>query len=304
MTQGERDRAARAAIGPDAAREKGEQLLKACQSESMDAAAMLQLIGEGADPDCLDSCDRSVLMLVSCEESPFDAVVARLIAAGAKLDFVDISGYSALTYASSWSRASTALLLVEAGAALNFLTTGNGITALNFADKEGLAAVSIAIRARGGRTGAELKAHLPPGEQLLWACKRGDAAAALQFINDGADLNCVDERGNSPLILASFSEKLDGVALRLIAAGANLDFVSADGYSAIIAACSAMRVATALLLIEAGAELDHTTKLMGESALDYAYKMDLADLAAAIRARGGHMGAELGAANCLPPPRR
>jgi hypothetical protein len=47
------------------------------------------------------------------------------------------------------------MLLVEAGAALN--QVGDvGKTALDHADDNGLAAVSAAIRARGGRSGAAL----------------------------------------------------------------------------------------------------------------------------------------------------
>ncbi len=54
-------------------------------------------------------------------------------------------------------RAATALLLIKAGAALNQVSN-DGHSALDWADENGLAAVSAAIRERGGRTGAEIKA--------------------------------------------------------------------------------------------------------------------------------------------------
>ena len=101
----------------------------------------------------------SPLIFASCSEE-LDVVAARLIAAGAKLDLVDKYGGSALMCACASKRASTALLLVEAGAALNQVSN-NGRSALDIANEKGLAAVSVAIRTRGGRTGAELASARP-----------------------------------------------------------------------------------------------------------------------------------------------
>ena len=137
-----------------AARAKGEQLLAACRNE--DASTALRLISEGADLDCVSGEGWSPLIYASWSEE-LDGVAARLIAAGAKLDLVDKSGESALIIACIYERAATALLLVEASAALNQVAI-NGKSALNYADREGLAAVSAVIRARGGRTGAEIRA--------------------------------------------------------------------------------------------------------------------------------------------------
>ena len=151
--QGERDKAARAALGPAAAYAKGDQLRVAC--ERGDAAAALQLIGEGADPDCVDGRGNSPLIL--CTYERLGPVAARLIAAGANLDLVDEKGNSALIMACFDKRAATALLLVEAGAATTQLDS-EGKSALDWADEKGLAAVSAAIRARERRAAAEMKA--------------------------------------------------------------------------------------------------------------------------------------------------
>ena len=78
----------------------------------------------------------------------------------AKLDLVDKYGGSALNYACIFKRATTALQLVEVGAALN-LVDSHGLSALDYADIKGLAAAAAAIRARGGLTGAELAAARP-----------------------------------------------------------------------------------------------------------------------------------------------
>jgi ankyrin repeat protein len=93
----------------------------------------------------------------ACMFSILEGVAARLIAAGAKFDLVDFQAKSALRWSCVYHHASAALLLAEAGAALNLVDI-NGKSALDEADEKGLAAVSTAIRARGGRTGAELRA--------------------------------------------------------------------------------------------------------------------------------------------------
>jgi ankyrin repeat protein len=96
-----------------------------------------------------------VTPLMTASYSGFDGVAARLIAAGAKLDLVDMNNFSALHCAFVPEPAVTAMMLIEAGAALNQVSS-LGRTALDEADMRGLASVAAAIRARGGLTSAEL----------------------------------------------------------------------------------------------------------------------------------------------------
>jgi hypothetical protein len=122
--QGERDKAARAALAPAEARAKGIKLLDIASDRlwlmlSCEVATTaLRLISEGADLNCVDSDGNSSLGAASRDEE-LDGVAARLIAAGAKLDRVNKDGDSALILACGNKRAATALLLVEAGATLN-----------------------------------------------------------------------------------------------------------------------------------------------------------------------------------------
>ena len=139
-------------------------------------ADALRLIGEGADLDRVDTSGRSPLIQASmCLELPaagarlmceeLNAVASRLVAAGAKLDLVDENGMSALIYACMWGRTATAQLLVAAGAALNQVALNGGNSALDWADEGGFnhdkvaefAPIAAAIRARGGKTRAELR---------------------------------------------------------------------------------------------------------------------------------------------------
>ena len=118
-------------------------------------------------------------------------------------------------------------------------------------------------------------------EQLLAACNGNNAGEALRLIDGGADLNCVNTNGMTPLILASESDKLDVVAARLVKKGANLDLIDKKGSSALMTACIFKRAATAMLLINAGADV----KLKdngNNTALEYAKISNLNDVKEAI----------------------
>ena len=325
--------AERVAIGEAAARVKGEALFAACRravskhdtskAKQDAAAAALRLIGEGADTERVDAVTGGTpLMLASCF-GILDAVAARLIVVGAKLDATDASGSTALVRACACKRAATAMLLIEAGASLDLSENTRGATALDCAVAQGLASVTTALCALGGRSGAEIKAARELGErdtaararlstrarerasdQLFAACacasdkretegrRLSAVAAALQAIGDGADPDVVHELGGlTPLVFASAYEVLDAVSARLISAGAALDLVNEDGRSPLLSACLHRRTVTARLLIEAGSPLNLTSE--GVSALDAADGAGLAYVAAAIRLRGGLTGAEL-----------
>ena len=98
-------------------------------------------------------------------------------------------------------------------------------------------------------------------------------------------------------MLASESAALDGVAARLVAAGAELDAEDENnGATALVKACAKGREATALLLCEAGASLGAADVDYDMGALEFAEARGMARVVAAIRARGGRTLAERRAA--------
>ena len=176
-------------------------------------------------------------------------------------------------------------------AALNLVDSDMGKTALDYANEGGrdkdkvaeLAPAAAAISARGGLTGAEIKARAAPpstavaaggsgaaaaqqypamptvearvkGAQLLKACEEKRTEDAMLLINEGADVDFVDWHGRSPLFMASVMG-LDTVAARLVEAGAKLDLVDKDGMSALMRASEGGRAAIAQLLADKGAKL-------------------------------------------------
>jgi ankyrin repeat protein len=59
-------------------------------------------------------------------------------------------------------------------------------------------------------------------EPLISAAERGDTAAALRLIADGADINAQDARGRTPVLAATHANRVETVRA-LIAAGADIN---------------------------------------------------------------------------------
>lgn len=63
---------------------------------------------------------------------------------------------------------------------------------------------------------------------MLDAAANGDTLTVIQLIRDGVDVNCVNDNGWSPLVMAAFNQHLDTVKL-LIDNGANVNHQSVNG---------------------------------------------------------------------------
>ena len=137
----------------------------------------------------------------------------------------------------------------------------------------------------------------PRDAPLLEACKARRLADAVKAAEDpSADVDTVDELGYNALMYCAFNPKFEAAAAALVERGAKLNVLSkSGGTSALVFACERGHAATALLLVQKGAKLDFRN-VGGKTALDYADEKGLADVAAAIRKKGGKTGAEVGPA--------
>ena len=63
---------------------------------------------------------------------------------------------------------------------------------------------------------------------LLDAAENGDTLLVNQLIRDGVEVNCVNDKGWSPLVMAAFNQHLDTVKV-LIDSGANVNHQSING---------------------------------------------------------------------------
>lgn len=108
------------------------------------------------------------------------------------------------------------------------------------------------------------------GETALHiVAKRGDAVYARYLLQQGANPNLRDKRGNSALMVA-----VNGGAVELIpifiAAKANLDLANDSGETPLIRAVQLRSLTMVRALLAAGADADHTDSLVGRSARTYA----------------------------------
>lgn len=102
---------------------------------------------------------------------------------------------------------------------------------------------------------------------LLQAAKVGALETTKELIKDGANVNCADAEGNSPLIFAAFYGHQDCVRL-LIDSGADVNQINnwKDKWTALQFACARGHAECVRLLIDSGANIDHVNN-KGNTAL-------------------------------------
>jgi len=274
----------------------------ACMAEELDAVAA-RLIAAGANLNLVNQVGGSALIIACGFGRAVTAML--LVEAGAELNVVEKNGFTALDRAIKEGLEEVAVAIRKRGGLTAAKIEAEAAAKAASPRALNAAAAAAALAALAGPAGAPASARdkalsrlsaaaaRAKGELLREACRDKDVVGALRLISEGADLDCVDAAtGWAPLTFCCIFEELDEVAAGLIAAGARLDLVSKDGWSALYFACSFKRAAMALRLLEAGAAVNVVT-LGGNTALDIADAKGLAAVAEALRARGGLTGAEL-----------
>ncbi|KAJ5272283.1 hypothetical protein N7478_007408 [Penicillium angulare] len=116
--------------------------------------------------------------------------------------------------------------------------------------------------------GADVNLRGWRGTTPLHTCIEQQALDAMNFlIENGSELNCVDEKNRSPLMLAS--EKYfhpEPIITRLIDAGADVNFTSPDGRTAILDAARWHHYESLQILLRHGADL-HFVDSNGQNVL-------------------------------------
>lgn len=110
------------------------------------------------------------------------------------------------------------------------------------------------------------------GETALHiVAKRGDAVYTRFLLQQGANPNLRDKRGNTPLITAIIAGAADLVPI-FIDAKANLNLANDSGETPLIRAVQQRSIPMIRALLAAGADPDQTDSLAGLSARDYAHQ--------------------------------
>ena len=193
-------------------------------------------------------------------------------------------GATALSWAAHWDDLETAELLVRAGANVN-MANDYGVTALSLACTNGSAAmVDMLLKA-----GANPNAALWTGETVLMTCSRtGNVDAVKSLLARGAEVNAKEAKKGQTALMWAVQKKHSEVARLLIERGADIharskgDFVearflpagraskadaqpTATGFTPLLFAAQQGDVASARILLAAGADVNESTQETGSA---------------------------------------
>jgi uncharacterized protein len=219
-------------------------------------------------------------------------------------------GATALHWAAHWGDAEMAGLLIRAGANVN-ATTDLGVPPLLIACESGDAAiVQTLLRAKADANGA-----LPTGQTALMTCARtGSVVAVKALLANGANPNAAEQSAGQTALMWAAGAKQAGVVQTLVEAGAVVDAVTRvapwdvytgfrsatspprdeaqnrfklqwGGYTPLMFAAQQGDVASAKVLLDAGAKVNYTTPA-GTTPLIVAAHSGFDDVAELLLARG------------------
>ena len=236
---------------------------------------------------------------VKLQDAP---AVRRLLDASADVDAAQADGATALHWAAYLDDLETARLLIDAGADAGAANT-HGVVPLALACANANAALADLLLAAG----ADAQAAVASGETVLMGCARTGAAAAVAALLDhGADVNAAESEEDQTALMWAVAQRHPAVVRVLLDRGADVrrrsrvrrlvisrrlqsnlrygelgrrygtDAEETDlgGYTALLFAARHGGVASARLLLDAGADVDDTAP-DGRSAL-------------VVAAHGGH----------------
>jgi len=225
----------------------------AIQSDDLETARLL--IGAGADVKTQNRYGVTPIEIATVNGNA--AMIRVLLDAGADPNTVDTANQSALMNAVRSGELEAVRMLLDRGAKVDWVEPTYGQTALMFAVREASPQMvdlllkkgaSVKMRTRTGATPAFRPANPP-----------GGGSHGVGIVRSG-----LPERGNrqptpgslTALLYAVRDGKLDAAKL-LVAAGADVNEVDANGISVLLMAIGNNRVDVARFLIEKGADVNH-----------------------------------------------
>ena len=190
---------------------------------SGDHKEVVQLLLEGgAEVDKADNAGQTPLFLAGLHDHP--EVVQLLLGGGAEVDKADNAGQTPLFCAGLNEHPEMVQLLLDSGADLD--------RAVN---------------------------RYPGATRLHWASKVGLLGMVRSLLDDGADVNSQDDKGETPLFWAANGAGNDcsAVAELLLASGAEVDKESSTGFTPLSIAAEMGNTKVCSVLLRAGADINH-----------------------------------------------
>lgn len=237
----------------------GENALHAASSEGhLDCVS--RLLEGGFGIDSIDNKLRTPLHFACLEGHT--AVVEFLLNRGCQIDLQSTAGDTALHMAAMKGHSDCCKLLLKAGCKKDVLNE-EGYTAItNSVIYEKIESAHVLLD-KGGACDAGAACMLDfegqPLSPLYVATQKGYVEFVKLLIANGADLECMDENGETPLFIATFKGNLEIVKL-LLDAGAQKDSQSYAGFTPFYLACSEGNYGVAKLLLDAGCNINFQMK--------------------------------------------
>ncbi len=208
------------------------------------------LLSKGADTNITNKYGATALYIAARDAD--DSIVEKLLAAGANPNITLLSGETPLMAAADRGRREAAHLLLSHGADPNARETSGGQTGLMWAAAEKHSdVVSLLIE-----NGADVNAHSNEGfTPLFFAAQQGDVESTRAILVAGANVNEVMPKTlHTPLMVTSASN-FAGVASLLLENGANTELVDSRGNTALhLAARHKKGVEVVKVLLQHGAD--------------------------------------------------
>lgn len=216
------------------------------------------LLDAGAEKDARDGTGQTSLFLsVTSGHLP---VVKNLLAARADVKQTDDKGYTALHCAAYDGHDEIVRVLLRAEADVNTMTK-RGMTALTMAAGEGHAPVVETLLAAGADTslGGKKTEDMPDVLEetpLIRAAGCGRLPVVHILLANGADVNARSPTLGFTALLGAAKNEEWAVVEPLVEAGADVNIITEDGYSALVCATGAGHVPTMKVLLKAGADVN------------------------------------------------
>ena len=206
----------------------GQTPLIIAARNTSNAEVLRVLIGGGADVNAVDKDGRTPLILAVRYKSDPE-VLSVLIEGGADVNTVDEDGRTPLILAVRYESDPEVLrVLIEGGADVNAVDK-DGWTPLIIAARNNSDPEVLRVLIEGGADAKLLVTH-----KLLSEAGSAHVERVTWLIQDGADVNAVDEGGRTPLMLAAQNNSNAGVLRVLIENGADVNAIDNYGRSPLI----------------------------------------------------------------------
>ena len=180
-------------------------------ARSGNAKTFKEFIELGASPNTRNRIGDSLLM-TAIKNGQMD-ILMLLIERGADVNLANVARVTPLMAAAYYGRPAMARILIDKKADVNAVDQMQK-TAMVYAAGTGQTDIVIMLLKTGATSGITVNTVYPNGlTALMWAGASGHLATVQALLDQGADVNMVDNRGKTALQMADENSQLDVVKL-------------------------------------------------------------------------------------------